>query len=342
MSYKEYLDNTNKVYTIFKDYFGEDRTDLQQLTENVYTNSSYKTAYIIVHFPEFTITNEFEETHTIKDMYVRITVNENKTIGPRILGQRSTLTDEEYVTSYSHSHLPIGYGGYSDFCLGQGPIKNTLLSLVDYGSDDLWLLFCGELEEFLKVESLSGGPYKKISDLSKSSTYNSPYYFVHLLNIDNIFNNAKYKIMIRDFLKYFLYTAPLSFYIIYDKIELAMDIKKFTVLLSNVFFNYYNTVLVKDAENWSIQELIKGNIINPIKKEKNTFVAFETGSVGNEFNTTIIFKNKPVPGKIEATSNSDTVYGVSPEFVNVFYSLIYNYTNCCNINSTEHEKIYCL
>lgn len=341
MSYKEYLDNTNKVYTIFKDYFGEDRTDLQQLSKNVW-ECNYKTAYIIVHFPEFTITNELEETHTIKDMYVRITVNEDKTICPGIQGQRSTLTDKEYISDYTHSHLFGGHECYSSFCLGTGPIKNTLLSLVDSGSDDLWLLFCGELEEFLKVESLSGGPYKKISDLSGPSTYGSSYCFMHLCNIDNIFNYADYKIMIKDFLRYFLYTVPLSFYIIYDKIELAMDIKKFIVLLSNAFFNYYNTVLVKDIRNWSIQELIRGNIINPIKKEKNTFVAFESEFVRNGFDTTIIFKNKSIPGKIEATSNSDTVYGVSPEFVNVFYSLIYNYTNCCNINSTEHEKIYCL
>lgn len=342
--YKEYLDNTNEVYTIFKDYFGEERTDLQQLPKEIYENSSTRAALIIIHFPEFTITNEFDETHIIKDMYVRISVKEDKTIGANIEGQRSTLTDKEYASYYCHSHLPSGFGCWEKFCLGKGPIKDTLLSLIDHGSEDLWLLFCGELEEFLKVESLAGGPYIKISNISNSANSDSPYNFKHLYNISNADIDQKERDMIKDFLRYFLTTVPLKYYIIYDKIELAMDVKEFTVLLSNAFFNYYNTVLVRSMENWSIEELINKNIINPIKKVHNNIVASGVVTLSNKFDTTILFKNELIQGKIIKTNSlSDNIYGVSDTFMNIIYSLIYNYTNCCiNFDFAKYERIYYL
>jgi type IV pilus assembly protein PilC len=50
------------IYQVFKDYYGEDRTDLKL------NNDTYE---IYIHWPSVTITNEFDESTDINNLYAK-------------------------------------------------------------------------------------------------------------------------------------------------------------------------------------------------------------------------------------------------------------------------------
>ena len=56
-----------RVYDIFKDFFGEENVDLQD-------------NYIIIHFPKVTVTNEHDRSIDITHLWVRVPVDTNGTI----------------------------------------------------------------------------------------------------------------------------------------------------------------------------------------------------------------------------------------------------------------------
>lgn len=172
-----------KIYNIFKDYFGEENIDLQGMPEKLTNTSNIPgTVFLYVHFPEITVTNEYEENEIIYDLYTRISIVPDKGIiynayndisSIRML--RTTFTEEQVITGYIHSHLPKAYNSedFSEFrspCFGEGPIKTTvyLLSNENKTEEELlpcWELFCFELDNFVKRESLSGGPYIRMSSI---------------------------------------------------------------------------------------------------------------------------------------------------------------------------------
>ena len=49
----------NDVYEVFKEYYGEDRVDLQNNER------------ILVHFPRVTVTNENDQSVEVTDLYIR-------------------------------------------------------------------------------------------------------------------------------------------------------------------------------------------------------------------------------------------------------------------------------
>lgn len=124
---------------------------------------------IIIKYPEFEISNSIGLKHTIKDLYVNINhdlcTQQDGGFSFCMSGFRPlTNTKENY---YTHSHLSDGSKHYDYFCLGSG----TPLSLAFAGqlnaerlnADYMEMLFrC--IDEYLKWESLEGGPYRKMQN----------------------------------------------------------------------------------------------------------------------------------------------------------------------------------
>lgn len=148
----------------------------------------------VVRFPEFIISNGYAK-HTIRDLFVRLTLDKDTFTVTEIKGTRGTITYKEYLNKYSQSHLPNGNyisGNYKEdsdyaedfdfnevtdvflwenFCLGQGEIVDILF---DFSTEtaasklfncDLLQLLLLQVEAMVKWESKDGGPYNSIDNI---------------------------------------------------------------------------------------------------------------------------------------------------------------------------------
>ncbi|MEI6186921.1 MAG: hypothetical protein WCP46_00265 [Alphaproteobacteria bacterium] len=126
---------------------------------------------IIIHFPEFTITNSREDSHVIKDLYVKFcihprTVEDVHKVSINFYGTRTTLHLKEYASNYGHSHLPSGcLCEYRGFCLGSSEFGLIINSLLIEPTPEGWYLLFFSLENYLIWESLEGGPYIKMAGI---------------------------------------------------------------------------------------------------------------------------------------------------------------------------------
>lgn len=121
---------------------------------------------VIVRFPIVTVTNEYNKSIVIKDLFVKLHISWEGTLtyGPVML--RTTFTREEWDADYAHSHLPGISQHWEHPCLGRGPLQRTVTTL-SYRTDneEIWGLFCYELDKYVKVESIAGGPYRRIESV---------------------------------------------------------------------------------------------------------------------------------------------------------------------------------
>jgi hypothetical protein len=134
---------------------------------------------IYLHFPELTITNG-SISHVMKDLFISLEFTKELNF-IEMKGTRTTRTYAEHYTGYMHSHLPGGsgngsYGNFQSFCLGSSELValNTEMSLMNYTNYkiiefELWIY---QIQAYAAWESLSGGPYRKISNISEGSGNN--------------------------------------------------------------------------------------------------------------------------------------------------------------------------
>lgn len=137
-------------------------------------------AYLIIHFPEVTLSNSDRLKMDIKDLFIRLTFAADGHISD-IKGTRSTFTPAEAKGGYLHSHLtkrelfkdekmfgqflqPIL--DYSKFCLGSGQIRDHS-SLYNHKrlEEDMMsiLLLCNSLASW---ESIEGTPHYSMEHIA--------------------------------------------------------------------------------------------------------------------------------------------------------------------------------
>lgn len=123
---------------------------------------------ITIYYPKITLKNELNKQHTIYDVYLRILFP----MGVIKLG-RTTFTKEEIDVGYVHSHVRAGAFDYlQDFCTGEGetPINKILRKIIRRDYNDFETLiqsFIVETERMIRVESLTGGPFIRFSNVGK-------------------------------------------------------------------------------------------------------------------------------------------------------------------------------
>lgn len=134
---------------------------------------------IVLHFPQITIKNRDKKSHLIKDLFVRIPLSIHKDafetlesieklrIGGIIQGCRTTVSFNEYCSSYLHSHLkrrnfmsrPI----YSTFCTGSGDINTYHMNINSDGVKESNVIpYLIQIMTLISYESLEGNPYVKL------------------------------------------------------------------------------------------------------------------------------------------------------------------------------------
>jgi hypothetical protein len=121
---------------------------------------------LIIKFPEINITNADKINHTIKDLYVGITINTQGKLLRGPFGFRSKLTNIEKHNKYHHSHLPNNNDfSINTFCLGSGPLVELKGKLYrDYNIID-YEIFFATLSIYVGWESIEGGPHRRIDQL---------------------------------------------------------------------------------------------------------------------------------------------------------------------------------
>lgn len=185
----------DSLLSSFNDYFGEEYVDKNVCSERVKLLSVYEDIIqkydtfddvinemlkykrdlgtpvftIIIYRPKVIIQNEKEETHIIKDLYIKLTFNHLMLSIDGIRMNRSTYSYIEAYKGYIHSHCQSNPGLSEEFrtcCLGK-----TALSTVIHTMALMWEPGFTEtlpvlLDQYIHVESVSGGPYQYIADLN--------------------------------------------------------------------------------------------------------------------------------------------------------------------------------
>lgn len=246
-----------EVYKIFKDWFGDDCVDLQVDKEDEST-IRYQ---ILVYFPTITVTNEFDNTIDITNLYVKIPLTRSGTLQARFDICRSEYTKQQWLSHYCHSHTPrIDYEHPEEFlspCLGDGPIRKTLISVSTHPSEELWKLFCAELSNYVSTESVSGGPYMKMEDVGSfhdkvliSNFSWSPDEFI--LSSGNFTNHNAVKELLKTFLSDLISSENIPFIFRDNRYEIAMSPFRWLLFISNKFISWIN----QNSSNQRFQVLI--------------------------------------------------------------------------------------
>ena len=130
--------------------------ELKELEDNV-------NDVVYIKFENILIKNSKKESHLIKELFVKLQLYNG---GIYIYGGKFKYTDEELYARYRHSHLSSGVVGRFDrFCLGNGYLEKFNYTSYIEPSEDNVILFFHLLNDFLKWESLEGGPHIKMENI---------------------------------------------------------------------------------------------------------------------------------------------------------------------------------
>lgn len=288
-----YIDSENLPYS---EYYFKDLTVTQQ--EEV-LNLLIKTGnidilgvfnlQITIYYPEVTITNEYNESIDIYDTYVRFYINYyGNFIGYEgITMNRTTYTENQWNSKYIHSHARSldrdSIGRFMPCCLGTGPINNTIEYLLRNNDEDHWGLFCIELDNYIRTESVSGGPYIKMSSVNSFTRGLSDIFekneFVYVnkrgdmfLLIPGCLDANLHLTYLKEFIKYILNSKKLKFKYVNNSYTIGMSYTEFMLTISDLFIDWvnknngtlFNTDLSSLLDNSVLHKrIIRNNTIYP-------------------------------------------------------------------------------
>ncbi len=270
---------------------------------------------VLIHFPKITVTNEYDISTDITELYVRLQLLYSGRIVSSFTMNRTEYTKKQYNTGYLHSHCPaINKNNLSLFlspCLGSGPIRATVTSMARAFNEDTIRLFCVELGLYVRTESIEGIPYIKLENIGNFSenSYNLDECF------DNKYNNPK----LYSFITWFIKNTDFKFYYDGYVYKLAMSFKDFFILCSNSFIRWYNSIGNKTLTIKSLKEddtIIEGRLHN--------------GLIFYNPETSII--NNILPDKIHILT-----FKGEPKYLNIIKneSIINSYSTFLNLNSVH-------
>ena len=136
-------------------------------------NYTYALSQIVIYFNKKTVKNEHNQEHNIYDTYFILNLLPKNVVNSIGL-IRSSLTKEEINTYYYHSHVTVdNIGEIGTCCFGNSDLSTTYHKLSSnrnkYNDEAYFKMFLMQLEIFLEVESLSGGPYQNLQKLLPST-----------------------------------------------------------------------------------------------------------------------------------------------------------------------------
>lgn len=293
-------DNIQKIKDILIEFFTEERVDIK------YLGHKYE---VLIYFPEIKVTNENNKSITIFDTFVKFDLLDSGLLvtGNFFIG-RSSYTILQYINRYIHSHVTGNLKEFHIPCYGTGPIKSTLLNLSINYDEDLWKLFCVELQKYLETESLAGIPYRRLESLVWSNAVKLSSY----QSAQRIPN--QYEDTIDDFIIYFIKNYP--FKLAYNNKYYTLGISKeeFSINISKAFYEYY-------------KENINLSLYIPCMIDNNIIYLYSSNSVSEDFfledSILCTFKGREIPITIKTEKDTPVKYYIlHPAFIKTLLQYI--------------------
>lgn len=258
-----YEDNKDKtVAEIISDNLGS--AVKMDYIKNYLKNRFFNSIFILVHFPHVRITNENDKYVDVNNLWAKVLLDTDGKLNGRFSLNRSEYTMLHLTNDYMHSHISSipthDFTSFQNPCTGSGPINRTITSLNRDFDDDLWNLFCLELNKFVSVESLIGGPYHRLEGLHDYSTSKENYAFI-VYNRISYFSNVFPRKTLRDFVSYFINKKKLKFNYNNGSYSIGMSYIEFIVLISNEFIDWYNKEFNKKTVTARLPELLSHGIL---------------------------------------------------------------------------------
>lgn len=219
-------------------------TYILPLMTTILANTMVRDGCVLVHFPNVRVTNENNRFVDINHLWVKVGIKLGGAGTGFFTVNRSEYQLSHMQADYLHSHVSgIPFDDFTRFkspCLGSGPIKNTLATLAIGYDEAMWQLFCLELDKYVRVESISGVPYRHLEKISNREgmtigastfTMKAPY---------NKYTSRFTKDNMKDFVVYLIEKGKLRFNFINGNYGLAMSYIDYMILISNEFIEWYN------------------------------------------------------------------------------------------------------
>lgn len=299
-AYHAIFDRLHNIYDTFIDYYGESNVDCTPLptlyeiykrvkSGDVFTNiclndtnegsfTEYITCKILSHYPPYSVifikwdtikvTNEYDESITIKDLYAKISIKSSSGLmSEGIKLSRRTYTQEQWNCGYSHSHLPrfsnTSHRGDFDYpCLGSGPLVATSVSLKCEFNLNLWGLFVYELDKYVRVESVKGVPYIRLRYVTNGRDVVD---LGDLVPTSIVWNNAYTDELPHDFMskfiKYFINKKDFKVSYRNGRWILGESYLDFGIKISNHFINFANDFIKCSKYNYVLDALINSHMV---------------------------------------------------------------------------------
>ena len=352
-------ESINTVYDIFKDFFNEVRVDLQinkefknyleylleardedNLNEifNYDLNSTLNTVkfkriyteispfFIFVYFPNVTITNEHNDSISIKDLYARIPIYWNGTLNRRFEMIVTTYTRTLFNAGYCHSHLHHLYGNKPIFdtpCLGTGPLVETCNVLTSNFTEDNWRLFCVELSRYVTVESLLGTPYYRMTNITNKSS-NKP---IKVYNVPNYIWD--HKELLVETIHNLVSKKLLNFKYVNGEYNFANSEAELIRIISNEFIAIYNDKFNKKEVNETLLQLANRSFVIKVKYYNDNY--YFIGTVIDKIPSNDVlftFKGKDIKTVItEDITNVRQIYILNPDKISYIATKLLEFIN---------------
>ena len=244
----------NNIYEQFIEYFGEDRVDIQNYSSEAIKIEQYGNVFnsqdkvIFVHWPTVKVTNEYDESVEIWDLYAANVISPSGVLKGPPYFNRSTYDNIQWQSDYAHSHLSgidkHNIKAFRSSCLGSGPLNHTVprLSGTESSRDlDIWNLYIWELDKYVHVESVTGVPYRRIRNIGITNNNSCILRDFHVVCSSSDLDSAIPKSIIKEIADILLRNKVFSFNYCMGHYSLGMPFVNAVMEASNTFIEYYNS-----------------------------------------------------------------------------------------------------
>lgn len=145
-----------------------------------YLSSKIISIDITVKYPNIVIVNSKNESHRIKDLFIKHTFNHEGQLTQKFQMNRSTYNYSELMCGYRHSHHSTfninrnNLQRWNGTCLGQGTLSISVNALrrpnVDEFDEVAIMAYFADVDAYVAWESLEGVPYISLHNISNATT----------------------------------------------------------------------------------------------------------------------------------------------------------------------------
>lgn len=204
-------------------------------------NINKKAFLITIRFPEVTVTNEYDRSTVIYDLFVRVPVTLEGRTYEGFNMARTTYPSDQWLSGYAHSHLPgINTEGFYKPCTGSGPINNTISTLSGRYDINVWGLYSFEIAKYVTVESIAGTPYRRLENIGSNQDKLIKLSAPKWKGLLRGYYGCYYADMLQPFVLDFLKNGHIKFTYRNGGYTLGEDLLGLWIRVSNEFIKWHN------------------------------------------------------------------------------------------------------